>query len=67
MRVFRKRAQLNFSGPELIFAKFWEFLNKKSGSQVFKGWISKVRKGAKTGLGCGSPGRVREGDNKLVR
>jgi hypothetical protein len=24
-------AQLNFSGPEFIFAKFWEFLKKQSG------------------------------------
>ena len=26
------RAQLNFSGPEFSFAKFWEVLKKSSGS-----------------------------------
>jgi hypothetical protein len=29
-------AQLNLSGPEFIFAKFWE-LKKSSGTQFFKG------------------------------
>jgi hypothetical protein len=27
-------AQLNFTGPEFIFANFWEFLTKQSGTQV---------------------------------
>ena len=47
---------VKFSRPELVFAKFWEILNKSSGSYFFK----KVE-----GLGAGvrwpptSPGRIR--------
>jgi hypothetical protein len=64
---FIRSAQLNFSGPEFIFAKFWEILKKQSDGLVFKGWISRLENGLRLGKGEEEPGEVREGDTKLVR
>ena len=45
-------SQLNFSGPEFVFARFWEVLNKTSGSYLKN--ISRLG-----GLGKITPGRAR--------
>ena len=59
-------AQLNFSGPEFVFAKFWEVLKKSSGSYFnfrVRGWGKMAPGRARVS----APDRVREGDAKLVR
>ena len=60
---FEKRlwAQQNFNGPEFVFAKFSEVLkNHLAANLILKLiWVK--------GWGKMAPGKVREGDNKLVR
>ncbi len=58
-------AQLNFSGPEYIFAKFWEIRKKVIWHLIYKYAI--VSKLGGWDQGMEAPGRVREGAVVLVR
>ena len=62
-------AQLNFSGPEFVVAKFWEVLKNHLAANLILEAIQ-VRDWGKMAPGrarVSAPGRVREGDSKLVR
>jgi hypothetical protein len=58
-------AQLNFSGTESIFAKFWEILKKVIWHLIYKCAI--VSKLGGWDQGMEAPGRVREGAVVLIR
>ena len=50
-------AKLNFSGPELVFAKFWEVLKKSSG--LYK--VSRLGAGVRWGRVSVPPAGLRQG------
>ena len=63
------RAQLNFSGPEFVIAKFLDVLKIHLAANLIleaiqvRGWCKMAPGRARVS----APGRVREGDAKLVR
>ena len=67
--LFLQIPQLNFSGPEFVFAKFWEVLKKHlAANLILKGiWVRGWVKMAPGKARVSAPGRVRERDAYLVR
>ena len=61
--------QLNFSGPEFVFAKFCEVLRKYMAANFTLKviWVRGLGKMAPDRARVSASGRVREGDAKLVR